>query len=109
MKSAVHRDSTLRRQARSGQEGYALLMVLFLGALMLVAVAAASPNILTQGIREKEEEMIWRGKQHVRAVRLFYRKNGRFPQSLDVLTEAKQGQIRYLRQPYKDPMNREDG
>jgi hypothetical protein len=83
-------------------------MVVFLGALMLVAVTAAAPNILTQGRRDKEDEMIWRGEQYARAVRLFYRKNGRFPTSIDELVE-KRTQIRYLRKRYTDPMNREDG
>jgi type II secretory pathway pseudopilin PulG len=94
--------------AKRAQRGYALLMVVVLGALMLVAVTAAAPNILTQGRREKEEEMIWRGEQYARAVRLFYRKNGRFPTSIDDLVE-KRTNIRYLRQRYTDPMNREDG
>ena len=83
-------------------------MVIFLGALMLIAVAAAVPDVLTQGTREREEEMIWRGNQYVRAVRAYYRKNGRFPTSIDDLVE-KRTQIRYLRQRYKDPMNRADG
>jgi len=90
------------------QAGYALLMVVFLAAVMLVTAAAVAPNLLTQGRREKEEEMIWRGQQYVRAIRLYYRKNGRFPQSIEDLTE-KRGTIRFLRQPYRDPMNREDG
>jgi type II secretory pathway pseudopilin PulG len=88
--------------------GYALLLVLFLSAAMLLLAAVATPRLLTQGRRDKEEEMIWRGGQYARAVRLFYRKNGRFPQSLEDLTQAKNG-LRYLRQPYKDPMNSEDG
>ena len=97
-----------RRATRRRQAGYALLMVIFLGALMLIAVAAVAPNILTQGRREREEEMIWRGNQYVRAIRSYYRKNGRFPTSIDDLAEKKQ-QIRFLRQRYPDPMNRADG
>lgn len=89
--------------------GYALLIVVFIAALMTIAAAIAAPSILTQGQREKEEEMIWRGGQYVRAVRAFYRKNGRFPQRVEDLTEKKVGNLRYLRQAYKDPMNREDG
>lgn len=106
MKRAVHFGFHSRRPRRQG--GYALLMVVFLGALMAVAVAAVAPNVLTQGIREKEEEMIWRGKQYTRAVMLYYRKNGRFPTSIEEL-EKKKTTVRYLRQAYKDPMNKEDG
>lgn len=90
------------------ERGYALLMVCFLAALAIIASWAAVPNLLTQSRREKEEEMIWRGEQYARAVRLFYRKNGRFPQSIEELVEKKTN-IRYLRASYADPMNTKDG
>ncbi len=89
-------------------QGYALLMVCFLVALMVLATAAAVPSILTEGRRAKEEELIWRGEQYARAVRLYYRKHGRFPQSFEDLTEPK-GQLRFLRKAYAEPMNRKDG
>src|ERR1700738_2723992 len=76
---------------------------------MLRATIVAAPAVRTERKREKEEEMIWRGKQYVRAIKLFYRKNGRFPTSLDDLTKPKMGSLRFLRQAYKDPMNKEDG
>lgn len=69
----------------------------------------AAPSVRTERQREKEEEMIWRGKQYVRAIKLYYRKNGKFPTSIEDLTEPKMGSLRYLRQAYKDPMNKEDG
>ncbi len=90
------------------QQGYALLMVMFIAALMLAAVMVANPNVLTAGKREKEEEMIWRGKQYVRGIKLYYRKLGRFPTSIDDLTKPKTGSLRFMRQAYKDPMNKED-
>jgi hypothetical protein len=95
-------------RSRRSQSGYALLMVCFLAAAMMIATWAAVPDLLTQSQREKEEEMIWRGEQYARAVRLYYRKNGRFPQSIEELTEKKTT-IRFLRQAYKDPMNKKDG
>jgi hypothetical protein len=103
---------TLRaaRPLRTPREcGYALLMVMFIAALMIAVVMTAAPNILTQGKREKEEEMIWRGKQYVRGIKLYYRKLGRFPTSLDDLTKPKVGTLRFMRQAYKDPMNKGDG
>jgi len=96
------------RNSGRREGGYALLMVVFLAAVMLITAAIAAPSILTQGKREKEDELIWRGGQYARAVRLYYRKNGRFPQSLEDLTKA-QNEIHFLRKPYKDPMNSEDG
>jgi hypothetical protein len=94
---------------KRGEEGYALMLVVFLTTLMLLATIVAAPSVRTERKREQEEEMIWRGKQYVRAIKLFYRKNGRFPTSLDDLTKPKMGSLRYLRQAYKDPMNKEDG
>jgi type II secretory pathway pseudopilin PulG len=88
--------------------GYALLAVVFLAALMLLAAAVAAPVLVTQGRREKEEELIWRGQQHVRAIKLYYRKTGHFPKDLSDLAEPKNG-IHFLRKAYKDPMNRENG
>ena len=98
-----------RTAGKRSEGGYALLLVIFLVTLVLVTVIAASPNILTEGKREKEKEMIWRGKQYTRGVKLYYRKMGRFPTSLDDLTKPKVGSLRFMRQAYKDPMNKEDG
>lgn len=93
---------------RRAEAGYALLLVIFFAALVLIVATSAAPSFLTQGRREREEEMIWRGQQYVRAIRLYYRKNGRFPQTVEDLTE-KRTPTRYLRKAYADPMNREDG
>jgi hypothetical protein len=96
------------RDAGGRQRGSALLIVVFFAAVMIISAGVAMPNLLTQGQRDREEEMIWRGKQYARAVKLFYRKNGRFPQKLEDLTKP-QMNVRFLRQAYEDPMNKEDG
>ena len=90
------------------QRGYALLMVIFLAAVMVILAAAAVPNLLTQGKRQREDEMIWRGGQYERAVRLYYHKVGRFPQKLDDLVKGT-GEIHFLRKAYVDPTNPSDG
>jgi hypothetical protein len=91
------------------ESGYALLLAVFLTTLLLIATIVAVPSVRTERQRDKEQEMIWRGKQYVRAIKLYYRKNGRFPTTLDDLIKPKMGSLRYLRQAYKDPMNKEDG
>jgi hypothetical protein len=96
-------------KARSRQGGYALLLVVFLTALVVVGTMSIGLRILTQGRREKEQEMIWRGKQYTRGIKLYYRKLGRFPNSMDDLVKPKIGNLRFMRQAYKDPMNKEDG
>jgi hypothetical protein len=102
------RPASIRRRNRA-ERGYALLFAVFLAAILLVSAMAASLSVVTDGKRQKEKEMIWRGKQYVRAIKLFYRKNGRFPADLDDLSKPKIGSIRFLRQTYKDPMNKADG
>ena len=83
-------------------------MVVFMVAAMIIAAAAAAPNILTQGRREKETEMVWRGQQYVRAIGLYYRKFGKYPTKVEDLTKQTNG-VRFLRQAYTDPMNKDDG
>jgi hypothetical protein len=104
MNSALVKSAT-----RRAESGYALLMVMFFLSLLLIATMTVVPNILTEGRREKEQDMIWRGKQYVRGVKMYYRKLGRFPTSLDDLTKPKTGSLRFMRQAYKDPMNKDDG
>jgi hypothetical protein len=95
--------------ATASQRGFALMMVMFLTTLVLIGAMAAAPYIRTERRREKEEEMIWRGKQYVRGIKLYYRKTGRFPTSVDDLTKPKLGSLRFMRQAYTDPMNKADG
>jgi len=94
---------------KRGERGYALLIVIFLTTLLVLSTMAVAPNILTEGRREKEKEMIWRGKQYTRGIKLYYRKMGHFPTSFDDLIKPKVGSLRFMRQAYKDPMNKEDG
>jgi hypothetical protein len=94
---------------KKSQDGYAILLVLFFVTLMLLATISVAPNILTEGRREKEKEMIWRGKQYARGVKMYYRKTGKFPTSMDDLVKPKLGSLRFMRQAYKDPMNAKDG
>ena len=97
------------KRAQEKQSGFALLLLVFFIALMLITAMAAAPRILTEAKRQKEREMIWRGNQYVRGVKLYYRKMGRFPTSIDDLTKPKTGSLRFMRQAYKDPMNTGDG
>lgn len=98
-----------RTTRKRGEGGYGLLLVVFLITVLLILVVSVAPNILNAGRREQEKEMIWRGKQYTRGVKLYYRKNGRFPTSLDDLTKPKIGSLRFMRQAYKDPTNTTDG
>jgi type II secretory pathway pseudopilin PulG len=93
---------------RRSEAGYTLLLAVFLVAVMIITATAVAPNLLTDGRRQREEDLIWRGNQYARAVGLYYRRFGRYPTKLDDLTKQTNG-VRFLRQAYKDPMNKEDG
>jgi len=95
-------------KSKESWNGYALLLVMFFLALLVLTVAVVGPNILMQQRREKEVEMIWRGKQYVRGINCYYQKMHRFPTQLEDLYESKTG-IRFMRRAYKDPMNTKDG
>jgi type II secretory pathway pseudopilin PulG len=83
--------------------GYVLIMLLFVVTAMGIGLLVAVPVWQTQIQREREEELIFRGKQYVEAVRLFQtKKPGTFPKNLEELVEEK-----CLRRPFPDPMNPE--
>jgi type II secretory pathway pseudopilin PulG len=90
------------------QAGYTLLMVVFMVATILILAGMAAPNLLTQGRREREAETVWRGEQYERAIGLYFTKFGKYPTSIEDLTKQTNG-LRFLRQAYKDPTNKEDG
>ena len=92
----------LRTARRQSEGGYMLLAILLMMALMIiVATYYTAPAMVQQIKRDREEEMVHRGTEYARAIRKFYKKNGHYPASLDDLD---QGEIRYLRKRYKDPL-----
>jgi type II secretory pathway pseudopilin PulG len=97
--------SPIRRPAAS-EEGFLLVAMICAVALILIFLAVAAPSVAKDLQREREIEMVHRGNQYVRAIRMYYRKNGSYPGSIDVL--VKSNNIRYLRQKYKDPMTGKD-
>jgi hypothetical protein len=93
-----------RRPRRSGETGSAYLFALLMILVMVAGSQVALQNMYTQGRRAREDDMIWRGNQYVRAVRLYYRKTGHYPQSLDDLKTGLP-ELHFLRYvAYKDPM-----
>jgi type II secretory pathway pseudopilin PulG len=78
----------------------ALLVAL---AVMAVMMSVALPVWRHDAQREKEEELVFRGQQYVRAIRLFRAKTNSLPTRVDDLV-----QMRFLRKKYKDPITNED-
>jgi len=99
-----------KRKPRSGEEGYTYIVLLFMLLTMIIGAQVALQVLATDGRREREREMIWRGNQWARAVRLYFHKTGHYPQSVEDLQKGLP-ELHFLRpEAYKDPMNTdEDG
>lgn len=92
------------RLKRSGSgldaDGFTMVVLLVVMAVMAVGTTALLPTWRQQAIREQEEELIFRGNQYARAVLLYSRKNNNLlPADAEVLYTGK-----FLRKKYKDPI-----
>ena len=94
-----------RRPQRS-EEGYVLLAVICMLALLIIALSVAVPKVRESIQRDREIETMNRGKQYIRAIQLYYRKFGAYPPSIDAL--VKSNDIRFLRKRYIDPITGKD-
>ncbi len=91
------------RHQREG--GYLLLAILLMMAFLVITLTYyVAPSMVQQMKRDREAEMIHRGTEYARAIKKFYKKNGRYPASLDDLDK---GQVRYLRKRYTDPLTKD--
>jgi len=87
----------------NNRAGYSLVILMMAAFVLAVGLLVAIPVWETQVQREKEEELIFRGRQYVEAVRRYMAKNpATFPKSLDELIKG-----RFLRRLYKDPMTKD--
>jgi uncharacterized membrane protein YgcG len=93
---------------RSRESGFAFLLALMVMVVMIAATVTIMEIGATQNRRAKEEQTIWRGNQYARAIRLYYHKTGRYPQTMDDLVKG-MPQLRFLRQTYKNPMDPAEG
>jgi type II secretory pathway pseudopilin PulG len=92
-----------RDVARGGEEGFMLLAVVVMVALLLIALSVAAPVVARQLQREKEVESQHRMNEYVRAIQLYQRKfPGQYPASIKVLEST--NNMRFLRHVYVDPL-----
>jgi len=88
---------------RAGEEGFMLLAVVVMVALLLIALSVAAPVVARQLQRDKEIESQHRMEQYVRAIQLYQRKfPGQYPASIKVLEST--NNVRFLRHVYVDPL-----
>src|SRR5216117_351259 len=91
-------------QKCKSQQGYAMAALLVAMSIMAVMMTVAMPVWKHTAQREKEEELIFRGKQYVHAIGMFQRKFANaYPPNIDVLVDQ-----RFLRKKYKDPITNDD-
>lgn len=94
------------RRARRGEHGYVMMVLLLIMALIIISAAIVLPSITFDIKRDREAEMIHRGTQYSRAIRLYYRKFGRYPMKVEDLENS--NRMRFLRKRYKDPITGKD-
>jgi type II secretory pathway pseudopilin PulG len=80
-----------------------LLFLMLAVAVLTITMLGVARNYRRSIVRDREVEMIHRGEQYERAVKRFYKKNGRYPASIEQLEDF--NKVRYLRKRYKDPMS----
>ena len=85
-----------RSRRTSGIAGFTLVGVVVAIAILTILIAAVGPSISTIIQRDKETELIFRGKQYARAIVVFQKRFGRFPNELKELSNVKPRSIRQL-------------
>ncbi|MGH9317182.1 MAG: type II secretion system protein [Thermoanaerobaculia bacterium] len=83
------------------QSGYTLVAVVIGMAVLAILIAAVAPSVAVIMKRDREQELIFRGKQYARGIGFFLRRYGRYPTDLKELYENRP---RTIRKPWKDPM-----
>jgi type II secretory pathway pseudopilin PulG len=83
-----------------------LVAIIFMLAILILAMAVAIPRVRDDIRRDREVETMQRGKQYIRAVQLYYRKFHAYPPNIDAL--VKTNNMRFLRKKYVDPTTGKD-
>lgn len=95
------RSCLLPPASRRQDPGFTLVGVVVAIAIITILLAAVGPTISTIIERDREAELIFRGKQYARAILAFQKRYGRIPVELKELSKLKPRSIRQL---WRDPM-----
>jgi type II secretory pathway pseudopilin PulG len=93
--------SPTRREHPSSEEGYVLIAVLFMVAILIITMSIAAPKVAKEIQRDREIETMQRGKQYIRGIQMYYRKFNSYPPSVDAMIST--NNLRFLRRKYADP------
>jgi type II secretory pathway pseudopilin PulG len=96
----------IRKSHGNGEDGYILVAVIFMLAILILSMAVAIPRVKEDIQRDREIETMHRGLQYSRAIKLYYKKFNAYPPNIDAL--VKTNEIRFLRKRYTDPMTGKD-
>lgn len=91
---------------QNSSRGYVLITLMLLMTLVAMAAMAVLPKMAQQVQRDREEEMVHRGTEYMRAIKKYYKKFGRYPTRIEELENT--NQQRFLRKRYKDPFGSGD-
>jgi type II secretory pathway pseudopilin PulG len=100
-------------QQSRNSHGFAYIALLVIIVIIGISLGAAGKYWSSVVLRDKEEELLFRGDQYRQAIELYYRAilvGPQYPNSIDDLlmdTRTPTGR-RHLRQRYKDPISGED-
>ncbi len=98
--------SRSRKTIPASEQGYVMLIAIFLTALLVIALAVAVPNMARSIQRDRDLETFHRGMQYRRAIQLYYRKFHAYPPNVEALVNT--NDIHFLRKKYIDPMTGQD-
>jgi type II secretory pathway pseudopilin PulG len=99
-------NSTVPMRRKPSEDGYILVAVIFMLALLIISLAVAVPRVRESIQRDREVETMNRGKQYIRGIKMYYKKFHAYPPSIDAL--VKTNEIRFLRKRYTDPITGKD-
>lgn len=83
------------------------MIVLLFSAILAITLYQAVPRAVFEARRAKEQLLVDRGHQYVRAIQLYYRKfRPQYPPSIKALEDT--NHMRFLRHRFKDPFTGKD-
>jgi len=91
-----------RKPVPASEQGYIILVAVFLLALLVISLAIAAPQVAKSIQRDRDLETFHRGMEYRRAVMLYYGKFHAYPPNVNALVET--NDIRFLRKKYVDPI-----
>jgi hypothetical protein len=92
--------------AKTGESGYALLLIFAMAAAIAIMLYMELPRVAFEKQRDREQVLIEHGEQYKRAIQLYFRKFKNYPASIEALEST--NNVRFLRRRYPDPLTGKD-